>query len=359
MIADRLKARSFRGYERLEVELGERVTLVTGDNGAGKTNLLEALYFGCVGRSCRTHVDAQAIAFEQPVARVEVVGHDSGEQHTLAVAIERGAGKTFFADGARADSFEDFTWRPPVAVFMPDRLELVNGAPGIRRAHLDQFVAALWPARRAAKHAYGETLGQRNALLTRGGGSQDEMHIWDLKLARAGLRLIQDRAAATAELDERFALTAEQLGLADSPELCYRSAAASSEEEFVAELVERRAGDLARGFTSFGPHRDELVLRLAGREVRTYGSRGQQRSTLLALLLAECEAIAELTARRPLIMLDDVMSELDATRRALLVGRVERLGQVLITATESGHVPDGVPLDRVIEVAAGKASVVA
>lgn len=359
MIADRLKARSFRCYERLDVGLGERVTLVTGDNGTGKTNLLEALYFGCTGRSCRTRVDAQMIAFEESVARVEVEGHQAGEQHKLAVAVERGAGKTFFADDARVDSFEDFTWRPPVAVFMPDRLELVNGAPGLRRAHLDQFVAVLWPGRRAVRRAYGQTLVQRNALLGRGGGSQGELETWDLKLARAGLQLIQDRAAATVELIDRFALTAEQLGLGDSPELRYRSPAVSSEEEFIAELATRRTSDLARGFTGFGPHRDELVLSVAGREVRTYGSRGQQRSSLLALLLAECEAIAELTARRPLILLDDVMSELDATRRVLLVDRVERLGQVLITATEASHVPDRTSLDRVIEVTAGKASVAA
>src|SRR4051794_1140376 len=146
MIARRLKARDFRTYERLDLELGERVTVVTGDNGAGKTNLLEALYFGCVGRSCRTRIDTQAIRFDQPVARVEVEGDEKGDQHESVVAIDRKEGKTFFADGAKVDGLEQFDWRPPTPVFMPDRLELVKGAPGVRRAHLDQFVAALWPA---------------------------------------------------------------------------------------------------------------------------------------------------------------------------------------------------------------------
>ncbi|MBK5229935.1 MAG: AAA family ATPase, partial [Thermoleophilia bacterium] len=135
MIVDRLRARDFRCYERLDVTLGPRATVVTGDNGAGKTNLLEALYFGCVGRSCRTRVDVQTIRFDQAVARVEVDGHDDDGEHTLAVAIDRQLGKTFFADGPKVDSLENFTWRPPVAVFMPDRLELVKGAPGVRRAH--------------------------------------------------------------------------------------------------------------------------------------------------------------------------------------------------------------------------------
>ena len=359
MIADRLRARSFRSYERLDVPLGRRVTVVTGDNGAGKTNLLEALYTACVGRSCRTRIDAQAVRFDDSVARVELEGHDEIEDHTLAVAIERKEGKTFFADGARVESFDDFTWRPPAAVFMPDRLELVKGAPGVRRAHIDQFVAALWPGRREARRAYAEALAQRNALLTRGGGSEAQMNTWDHELAAAGLALMQNRVAAVDEIEQRFAAMAEELGLAGEPSLRYRpSAAVETEQEFLDRLRERREADLARGFSTFGPHRDELVFAIGRREVRTYGSQGQQRLTLLALLLAECEAITAITTRQPLILLDDVMSELDATRRHLLVDRVARLGQVLITTTEREHVPAEAPVDVQLAVAAGEATVV-
>ncbi|MBI5311315.1 MAG: DNA replication and repair protein RecF [Actinobacteria bacterium] len=359
MIADRLRARSFRSYERLDVPLGERVTVVTGDNGAGKTNLLEALYTSCVGRSCRTRIDAQTVRFDQPVARVELEGHDEQEDHTLAVAIDRKEGKTFFADGARVESFEDFTWRPPVAVFMPDRLELVKGAPGVRRAHLDQLVAALWPARRGTRRSYAEALAQRNALLARGGGSEAQMDTWDRELAAAGLALMENRRSATSEIEERFVAMSEELGLTRGPALRYRpSAGVETIEQLVQELRERRADDLARGFSTYGPHRDEIVFTVAKREVRTYGSQGQQRLTLLALLLAECEAIAAVTARRPLILLDDVTSELDATRRHLLVDRVARLGQVLITTTEREHVPAEAPVDVQLAIAGGTATVV-
>lgn len=359
MIVDRLRARSFRSYERLDVPLGSGVTVVTGDNGAGKTNLLEALYTACVGRSCRTRIDTQTIKFDDPVARVEVDGGTDGEQHTLAVAIERHDGKTFFADGAKVDSFEDFTWRPPVAVFMPDRLELVKGAPGVRRAHLDQLLSALWPARRAARRAYAETLAQRNALLARGGGSEAQMDTWERELAQAGIALIENRRAAVAEIDQRFASMAVELGLTDQPELRYRPGAAEqSVEELELKLKERRQSDLARGFSTYGPHRDEILLKSSGRELRTYGSQGQQRTALLALLLAECEAISAVTGRRPLVLLDDVMSELDARRRGLLVERVARLGQVMITTTERSHVPAGVPVDTEITVSAGEATVV-
>lgn len=355
MIVQSITTRDFRTYERAATELGRSLTLVIGDNGAGKTNLLEALFVACVGRSCRTRIDTQTIRFDQQTARVEVEGEDGGEPHQLAVAIDRTEGKSFFADGARVDSFEPFTWRPPTAVFMPDRLELIKGAPGARRAHLDQFVAALWPARRANRRSYAEALAQRNALLTRGGASS-AIETWDRELARHGARLIGDRAAAVAAIEERCAAIGSELGLDPAPELRYRTVAEidpNDEEAYVAALAERRPSDLRRGFTTFGPHRDELVVRQAGREVRTYGSQGQQRLCLLSLLLAECEAIAALTSRSPLILLDDVMSELDATRRALLVERVTSIGQVLITSTEIDHIPDRGRVDCVLSVADG------
>lgn len=359
MIVRRLKARDFRTYERLDLTLGERVTVVTGDNGAGKTNLLEALYFGCVGRSCRTRIDTQAVRFDQPVARVEVDGEEAAEEHQIAVALDRKEGKTYFADGARVDGLEQFDWRPPTAVFMPDRLELVKGAPGARRAHLDQLVAALWPARRAARRGYSEALAQRNALLTRGRAGA-ELDTWDAELARHGIELIANRTSAIEAIEQRFATIGAELGLSDEPGLRYRTIAdldPTDQQAFVEALYERREADISRGFSTFGPHRDEVVLKHAGREVRTYGSQGQQRLSLLALLLAECEAIAELTGRRPLILLDDVMSELDATRRRLLVDRVERIGQVLITATEIDHIPDAALVDTVVAVDRGEVTV--
>lgn len=349
-----MSLRNFRSYRRADVELGAAVTVVTGDNGAGKTNLLEALYTGCVGRSCRTRIDTQAISFDEPVARVEVEGFDDGERHTLALAIDRQDGKTTFADGARVESFEPFDWRPPVAVFMPDRLELVKGAPGVRRAHLDQFVAALWPARRANRRSYAEALAQRNAALAHASGEQ--LATWDRELARHAGALIADRRQAVSEVEGRFGEIAAELGLEPPPTLRYRTVSGidpDDQEAYVAALTERRGDDLRRGFTTFGPHRDELVISRERRELRTYGSQGQQRIALLALLLAECSAITDLTGRRPLILLDDVMSELDAQRRALLVERVADLGQVLITATEIDHIPDAASLDMHLAVADG------
>jgi DNA replication and repair protein RecF len=233
--------------------------------------------------------------------------------------------------------------RPLVSVFLPDRLELVKGPPALRRAHLDQLVAALWPARAATRRAYSQALAQRNALLGRlraGHGSRASLGAWDLELARHAVALRDDRARAVGYLDERFAGVAAELGLAGSASLRYRPRSeAASAEELAAELAARLDSDLERGFTGHGPHRDELLLLRDGRELRVYGSQGEQRLALLALLLAERAALEEERGAPPLLLLDDVMSELDADRRGRLVERLGGAGQSVITTTDLAHVP--------------------
>ncbi|MGH2942433.1 MAG: AAA family ATPase [Solirubrobacteraceae bacterium] len=166
MLATRLRLRDFRSYERADVELGPGLTVVHGRNGAGKTNLLEALYFGCTGRSCRTTNEREVVRFDAVTARVEVDLRDrEGRAHALAVGFTPGEAKRLQADGVLVERLVDVEMRPLVCVFMPDRLELVKGPPALRRSHIDQVIAASWPARSATRRAYGRALAQRNALL--------------------------------------------------------------------------------------------------------------------------------------------------------------------------------------------------
>jgi DNA replication and repair protein RecF len=230
-----------------------------------------------------------------------------------------------------------------VAVFLPDRLELILGAPALRRAHVDQVVAALWPARAATRRDYSSALAQRNALIAAvraGRASRGSIPAWDATLARHGVALMRDRADVVDRLRDRFAAHAEALGLEGGAVLDYRPRSrAETEEGLAAELGERTDGDLERGFTGHGPHRDDLSLRRAGRELRSYGSRGQVRLGLLALLLAEREELATERGAAPLLLLDDVMSELDAPRRGRLVDVLRAGGQSVVTATELAHIP--------------------
>jgi len=336
----RLAMRDFRSYAAADVELGPGVTVVTGPNGAGKTNLLDALYFGCTGRSSRTTNERELVRFGASVVRVEVTTEAPDGPHELSVGFAPGEPKRMTADGVRVERLLDVPGRPLVSVFLPDRLELVKGTPSLRRAHLDQLVAALWPARVATRRAYAQALAQRNALLARGAAAAASLPAWDRELARHGIALMSDRAAAAGLVVERFAARAEALGLDGEPAVAYRPRSrATAAEGLAAELADRRTQDLERGFTGHGPHRDDLLLTREGRELRAYGSQGQQRLGLLALLLAEREAIAATREATPVMLLDDVMSELDSDRRARLVGLLRGHGQSVITATDLEHVP--------------------
>ncbi len=342
MRVTRLGLRDFRNYERADVDLGPVLTVVCGPNGAGKTNLLEGLYFGLTGRSCRTSNEREVVRSGAALTRVSTGTADEDGAHLIEIGHEPGEAKRLRVDGALVERLSDSPARPLVSVFLPERLELVKGAPAGRRAHLDHFVAALWPARAGTRPQYARAMAQRNAQLGRirtGVSGTGQLDAWDSELARHGVRLMADRAAAVEELAPPFARLAETLGLPAPSELSYRPRSrAVGAEALRLELAERRDEDLARGFTTHGPHRDDLAFRLSGRALRSYGSQGQQRQSLLALLFAERELLAE-RGRPPLMLLDDVMSELDAERRRRLTELVRSGGQALITATEPDHVP--------------------
>lgn len=341
MRVTRLSVRDFRNHARAEIELGERLTVLYGPNGAGKTNLLEALYFGCLGRSCRTANEREVVRMGQPLTRVEVEGVTADGRHTLEVGFAPGEPRRASADGARVERMADVPFRPLAAVFLPERLELVRGSPAGRRAHLDQFVAALWPARGLTRASYSQALGQRNAALARvrRGANASLLDPWDAELARHGAQLMADRAEAVELLVGAFSERAGELGLPGPARLRHRPrSAALDARELAAELEARRTTDLDRGFTTHGPHRDELELSHEGRLLRTYGSQGQQRVALLALLFAERDALLA-RDRAPLMLLDDVMSELDGQRRERLSDLVLAGGQSVVTTTELAHVP--------------------
>ncbi len=336
--------RDFRGYADTAVAFGPGLTVITGPNGAGKTNLLEALYFGCTGRSCRTTNEREVVRFGQSAARVVVSAEGEDGTHELSVGFQAGEPKRLRVDGASVERMLDVAHRPLVSVFLPDRLELIKGAPSLRRAHLDQFVAALWPARATTRRAYAQTLAQRNALIARiraGAAGRDSLASWDTQLARHGIALMEDRRSAIEAVAEGFGQICAALSLDGDPRLTYRPRSrASDAEQLRAELAERADSDVDRGFSGHGPHRDDVVTVREGRELRAYGSQGQQRLALLALLLAERAALAERRASPPVMLLDDVMSELDARRRWALVEQLRSGGgQAVITATDAEQVP--------------------
>jgi DNA replication and repair protein RecF len=322
--------------------------LVTGPNGAGKTNLLEALHVGTQGFSPRTRMDAQLVRMGADGARVALAGDRGASTLQLEVVVGRGEGKRARLNGAPLRSAEALRSEVATLVFTPDRLAVVKGGPAARRAYLDRSLARLFPSRAQLPLEYGQAVGQRNAALRRVGAgisSRDAITPWTEQVAELGSQLVAARHDVIAALSPAFAERAEELGLPVAA-LGYDGEPVSTEA-----LDARLERDLERGVTGLGPHLDDVQVRSGDRDLRLYGSQGEQRLAVLSLLLAEAELVAERRGVPPLLLLDDVLSELDADRRRILGERIGRSGQTLVTATGA----DALPLepDQLLEVTPG------
>jgi DNA replication and repair protein RecF len=310
--------------------------LVVGPNGAGKTNLLESLHVGTQGFSPRTRSDAQLVRFGAAAGRVALRGERRGAPLELEVTLHRGEGKRAKLNGAPLRAAEQLRTEVATLVFTPDRLAVVKGGPAVRRAYFDRVLGRLAPARAALPADYAAVLAQRNAALRRVAAdfsSRAALEPWTEQVARLGRELVEARVETLSLLAPRFGEIGDELGLA-AARLSY-----SGDPPTEAALEERLERDLERGSTGVGPHLDDVVLLSGPRDLRSFGSQGEQRLTVLALLLAEAELIAVRRTLPPLLLLDDVLSELDPARRRILAGHVARDGQALVTATEASALP--------------------
>ena len=302
--------------------------LVVGPNGAGKTNLLESLHVGTQGFSPRTRSDASLIRFGREGARIALTGERAGSPLELNVVLHAGAAKRASLNGARLQAAEQLRGEVATIVFTPDRLVVVKGGPAARRAYFDRALGRGTPSLAALPAEYGAALAQRNASLrgiAGGYSSREALQPWSERLAELGLD------AATLSYD------AEPLTL---------------------EALDTRLDrDLDRGATGIGPHLDDIAVRAGERDLRSFGSQGEQRLAVLALLLAEAELVTERRGFPPLLLLDDVLSELDPERRLILAGQLRSFGQTLITATTESALP--ADAQQVIRVEPSEAGTVA
>ena len=322
--------------------------LVVGANGVGKTNLLEAIHVASQGFSPRTRTDSQVVRFGAEGARAAISGHRGEVGLELEVTVRRGEGKRARMNGAPLRAAEQLRALVSTLVFTPDRLGVVKGPPAARRAYFDRVLGRLAPARAPLPAEYGAAVAQRNAALRRaaaGISGRDAIEPWSERVAELGAELVTVRLETLALLEPSFVARADELGLADA---ALRYEGEPPTLEGLDAALER---DLDRGATSLGPHLDDVVLAAGGRDLRSFGSQGEQRLALLALLLAEAETIADRTGVPPLLLLDDVLSELDPGRRRVLAARVRSAGQALVTATDAAMLP-AAP-DQLLEVTPG------
>jgi DNA replication and repair protein RecF len=310
--------------------------LVVGDNGAGKTNLLESLHVGTQGFSPRTRAEAQLVRFGERAGRIALRGQRGETALELELTVEVGAAKQGKINGAPLRAAEQLRGEVATLVFTPDRLAVVKGGPAVRRAYFDRAFGRLSPARSQLSTEYAAALAQRNAALRRVAGgvsSRDALTPWTEQVAKLGRQLVEARGEVLSELAPGFAERAEELGL-PAARMTY-----DGEPPTVEALQSRLDRDLERGSTGLGPHLDDVALTSGTRDLRSFGSQGEQRLTVLALLLAEAELIAERRGFPPLLLLDDVLSELDPNRRRVLAERVQGVGQTLVTATQASSLP--------------------
>jgi DNA replication and repair protein RecF len=305
--------------------------LAVGPNGAGKTNLLESLHVGTQGFSPRTRSDAELIRFGEQAARIQLEGTRRGGPVQIGVTLSAVEGKRAEVNGARLRAAEQLRSETSTLVFTPDRLAIVKGGPAARRAYFDRVLARLFPSRSTLSANYAAVVAQRNAALKR--GDREAIAPWTAQAAELGAPLVEARLEVLALLERPVAERAGELGL-EAVRLAYEG-----EPPTLDALEARLERDLERGATGLGPHLDDVSIAAGGRDLRAFGSQGEQRTTVLALLLAEAALLAERREEPPLLLLDDVLSELDPERRRVLVEQVQGQGQTLITATTADALP--------------------
>lgn len=335
----------FRNLTRASVEPSPHATIAVGPNGQGKTNLLEGVYFLATLKPLRAGRLAELVQFGQPTGRVAGRFLLNGAVREIAVEVMAGA-RTAFVDGKRAPSLEAYFGGVSVVAFTPDDLSVVKGGPDGRRAFLDRSVFNRFPAYLEESREYLRALKSRNRLL-KDDAPVAHLQAWDAALARLGARLWTRRRALVAELAPKARAAFERIGRTPDPaDFTYRPAhlkhldfVAAGEAELVealaAGLDERLPRDVERGFTSVGPHADDLEVTLGAHAARHYASQGQARALVLAWKVAEIENLAASNGFLPLLLLDDVSSELDPERNAYLMGYLADSGaQTLLTTTD-------------------------
>jgi DNA replication and repair protein RecF len=344
----------FRNYEDRRLDLAPGVTAFVGPNGAGKTNILEAVHLIARGESSRAGDDTEMIRWGAPVSRVAVDACRADERTRLEVtlfapAVEaRRRPRRYTADGAprRAD---DIVGRVAVVAFFPEDTDLLASAPSARRRYLDAMVGQVDRSHRADTRAYANVLTQRNALLRAGRDeepvSESEMAFWDTELVRLAVAISLRREAAVREFRPAFRAAAAALGADPAPDVAYAGQVQGSTADERADgyrrlIAEKRDRERWQATTLVGPHREDLAVATGERPLPTFASRGEQRSAVLALKLAEAEWIRTHVGEPPIFLLDDVLSELDTAHREALCRALPDGAQALMTAAVLTSIPE-------------------
>lgn len=332
-----LRLHDFRGYRQVLLAPPEGVTVLVGENGAGKTNLLEAVHLCCLGRSHRTSQDKEMIRKDQETAAVQLTVERNDGRHEVGIRLFENARrkKVVYVNGKTASRVGELMGHATCVIFSPEDLSLVKEGPQARRRFLDMLLSQQQRAYFYALQTYMSALKQRNALLK--SGDLRQLPAWDEQLAAAAAPVIRLRRTACEMLNQQAARHYRYIGgrEEESFALKYESPLSESGDipgDMLHGLQQCRNEDLRRQTTCFGPHRDELALFLKNEPLKAFGSQGQMRTAALSMKLAAFDLLEASQGEPPLLLLDDVLSELDPDRRRRLIARIGR-AQALLTCT--------------------------
>ena len=333
-----LRLRDFRGYRQVLLSPPDGVTMLVGQNGAGKTNLLEAVHLCCLGRSHRTSTDREMIRQGQETSAVQLTVNRRDGKHEVGVRLFENARrrKIIYVNGKIASRTGELMGHATCVIFSPEDLALVKDGPQARRRFLDMLLSQQQRAYFYALQTYMSALKQRNALLKQ--GDYRALPAWDEQLAAAAAPVVRLRREACQRLHDRASIHYLYISGQEEETFVLRYSglladSADPAEDMLRGLSAARAEDIRRMTTTFGPHRDEVELTLCGVPIRSYGSQGQMRTAALSMKLAAFDLLEGAQGEPPLLLLDDVLSELDSDRRRRLIARIGR-AQALLTCTD-------------------------
>ena len=346
-----IAVRDFRNLARADLGLPAEGLVVIGENGQGKTNLLEAIYYLELFRSVRGARDQDLVRFGAPGFHIAATIETDGP-HEISVGFDRVTRrKRVRVDGGDPERLSDAIGSLPAVMFAPGDVELVAGAPSARRRYLDILLALSSRSYLTALQRYRLALGHRNAALrdvARSRRQEDRIIVWEAPLAEHGAVLWKARLDWIERNAERFAALCSAIGESAAVTMRYASAVGPEDDLAAAlarALAERRTSDVRRALTHAGPHRDDLILTIAGRELRTFGSAGQHRTAAIALRMVEADTLSDRRGGRPLMLLDDPFAELDLRRASRIVDLLaqEGLGQTILAVPRESDIPAGLP----------------
>lgn len=362
MRVKKISLRNYRNYEKLDLEIGQDIVVFTGENAQGKTNLIESVYYAALGQSHRTTSDKELISWEKQRAGIDLIFE--------RLAVENKLQFRLYFDKKREILYNGQAIRPKelvgilnVVLFSPEDLYLIKGAPAERRRFLDVEISQANPAYYDALLQYQKALTQRNVLLKsirERRAKRDLLCEWNAQLAQLAAKIISKRCETVKKLNmlanlmhRRISDQRENLEIYYEVRECAEGVPQAYSTWYNNKLKDFEDMDILRGNTSVGPHRDDLLLKVNSIPLRAFGSQGQQRTAALALKLAELEFMRSETGEYPILLLDDVMSELDRSRRDQLLRFIKGKVQTFVTATDMAYFPRR-ELSRFYQVSGGQ-----